>query len=190
MHGYLSRIAPLLTHIQMQHVSFADLNSDPNSSAGPHLSGLANQNHLTIHVRESSRKIETAATILDQFLSNIPFQDVLICVLPPLSDNDYCTIGEKILFKSVKNFWALYEQRISLYNMAKNEGPLPQMLSSLADGTCVGDLQYLLGPLAWFVTKSITRGHTRRLERSGKETLAPSAGRFNIFNGRSRLWWL
>ena len=93
-----------------------DLNSDPNSSAGPHLAGFANQNHLTIHVREPTRITETTATILDQFLSNLPYSFQDVCVLPPLSDNDHCTISGKILFKSVKKY--TYQRRIWLYNKA------------------------------------------------------------------------
>ena len=61
---------------------------------------------------------------------------------------------------------------------SKTYVPFPKMLNSPADGTSAGGLP---GPLAWLVNKSSTRGRTTLLQPSGKETLVPSAGLFNIF---------
>ena len=63
----------------------------------------------------------------------------------------------------------------------KDQGPLPKMLNSPADGTPAGGLECLQGPSAWLVNKFSTRGGTRLEQPSGKETLMPSSGQFNIF---------
>ena len=54
---------------------------------------FATSNFLTIHVNQPTRITETSATVLDQFLSNIPNSFENIQVLPPLATNDHCTIS-------------------------------------------------------------------------------------------------
>ena len=60
--------------------------------------------------------------------------------------------------------WALQDGRLVIETSQKNEGQLPKMLNSLADGTRAGGLS---GPLAWLVNRSSTRGRTRPLQPSG-----------------------
>ena len=93
-----------------------DLNADPNSNAGPDLRQFADQNHLHIHVDEPTRITPTTATILDQFLSNIPHFVHDISVLPPVSSNDHCTISARLKFRTFKQ--QAYERTIWLYNKA------------------------------------------------------------------------
>ena len=97
-----------------------DLNSDPHSNSGTYLFSFANQNHLTVHVDEPTRITEHTATILDQILSNMPYFVEDVTVLPPLTDNDHCTVSCKVLFKSVKK--SSYNRRVWLYNRADFEG--------------------------------------------------------------------
>ena len=79
-----------------------DLNADPNSDAGPDLQQYADQNHLHIHVDEPTRITPTTATILDQFLSNMPHILHDVSVHPPVSHNDHCTISTKLKFRTIK----------------------------------------------------------------------------------------
>ena len=93
-----------------------DLNADPNSDAGLYLQQFATQNHLCIHVDEPTRITATTATILDQFLSNMPDFIYDVNVLPPVSNNDHCTISTKIKFRTYKQ--NVYQRTIWLYNKA------------------------------------------------------------------------
>ena len=76
-----------------------DLNSDPLTRNGACLREFADSNYLTIHVDQPTRVTEHSASILDQFLTNIPNLVKDISIHPPLSTNDHCTIAMVLSFK-------------------------------------------------------------------------------------------
>ena len=69
-----------------------DLNSHPTTRHGHLLNHFCISNNLTIHVHEPTRFTPTTATIIDQFLSNIPNCISDIKVLAPISVCDHCPI--------------------------------------------------------------------------------------------------
>jgi len=79
-----------------------DLNADPATVNGAKLSQFITVNELSLHVHEPTRITETTASILDQFISNIPHLILDAKVLPPLLTNDHCTIAIKLRFKISK----------------------------------------------------------------------------------------
>ena len=92
----------------------------------------------------------------------------------------------QVIYSNVDILWKYYSLiilliHLSCSNDSKNKGPLPKLLNSPADGTCVGGLEYLPEPLAWLVNRFSNRGHTKLLQPTGEETLVPSAGLFNVF---------
>ena len=107
---------------QIHHniVITGDLNADPNSLSGPDLGIFADQNHFTIHINEPTRITENTATILDQFMGNIDQFIHDIMVLPPLSNNDHCTISAKVRFKVFKQ--TTFTRRVWLYDQADYPG--------------------------------------------------------------------
>lgn len=76
-----------------------DLNAHPGTPNGILLNEFSNNNFLTIHVDEPTRITEDSATILDQFISNVPNLVKDVTVHPPLSTNDHCTISITINLK-------------------------------------------------------------------------------------------
>ena len=48
--------------------------------------------------------LENTATTLDQFISNMPYFSQDVSILPPLSDNDHCTVNGKIMFHTLKKY--------------------------------------------------------------------------------------
>ncbi len=76
-----------------------DFNADPNTTNGNRLAQLVDLNNLSQHINEPTRITETTSTILDQFISNIPYLIHDAKVLPPLLTNDHCTISIKLCFK-------------------------------------------------------------------------------------------
>ena len=109
----------LVKHLCNNILITGDLNSDPNSETGPYLQQFADQNHLQIHVEEPTRITPTSATILDQFLSNMPHILYDIAVQPPISTNDHCTISTKLKFCTVKK--PAYHRTVWYYNRANFE---------------------------------------------------------------------
>jgi hypothetical protein len=97
-----------------------DLNADPNTRNGDHLQQFTQSKFLTIHITEPTRITETSATILDRFITNIPDQVSNVCIHPPLSTNDHCTISIDRSFKMHKT--ANYLRHIWLYKNADFEG--------------------------------------------------------------------
>ena len=81
------------------HIIIGDLNSDPNTNFGQKLSTFANINNLSLHINLLTRITSNSSTILDQCMSNCPMFIRGAGVLPPLANNDHCTIHLKILFK-------------------------------------------------------------------------------------------
>jgi hypothetical protein len=76
-----------------------DLNADPIPQQGQQLCNFLEANHLMAHIGQPTRISPTSATILDQFISNMPNFIHKTYVEPPVSTNDHCTIGIKLLFR-------------------------------------------------------------------------------------------
>ena len=76
-----------------------DLNADPNSTEGTKMSEFVYANRLCTHINEPTRVTENSQSILDQFISNIPYAVKSVNVSPPVSTNDHCTIEAKLLFR-------------------------------------------------------------------------------------------
>ena len=106
---------------QCKHIIFTgDFNADPTTRNGKNLEQFCNGNDLTIHVKTPTRITEHSATILDQFLSNIPEFVLNTKVLAPLATNDHCTITLTLSFKKQKV--KTYKRLIWLYKLADFDG--------------------------------------------------------------------
>ena len=79
-----------------------DLNADLETYQGQKLRDFCFTNGLTIHVSEPTRVTPQSQTILDQFLSNMPQMTKSVQLLSPVSGNDHCTIGMRLLFRRRK----------------------------------------------------------------------------------------
>ena len=77
-----------------------DLNADPCTQDGLLLDNFCIINGFVLHVNEPTRITNKSATILDQFITNMPDKVLLTEVLPPLFDNDHCTISMYLKFYS------------------------------------------------------------------------------------------
>ena len=64
-----------------------DLNADPRTQDGLLLDNFCTINGLVLHVDEPTTITNTSATILDQFITNMPDK----VLFTPLLDNDHCT---------------------------------------------------------------------------------------------------
>ena len=93
-----------------------DFNADLRTCEGNKLVQFTNNNELFIHIKEPTRITEQTATILDQFLTNIPHFITDSNVHAPLSTNDHCTISIKVTFKMPKG--SAYHRHIWLYDRA------------------------------------------------------------------------
>ena len=76
-----------------------DLNADPNSAPGLRLQEFLEANNLVSHIEEPTRVTSSHASILDQFMSNVPDFIKRTSVEAPVSTNDHCTIGLHLLFR-------------------------------------------------------------------------------------------
>ena len=81
-----------------------DLNADPKTYNGSLLTHFCNTNSFTIHVKEPTRITTDSATILDQFISNLPSIVKNVQVFPPLADNDHCTVAISVTFTSIPRY--------------------------------------------------------------------------------------
>ena len=98
-----------------------DFNADPQTRQGNLLKNIAYINDMTLLVEEPTRVTPNSATILDQFVTNIPHCTKAIKVLPPVSGNDHCTIVMEFLFRVSKGevykrlMWNYKESDFELY---------------------------------------------------------------------------
>ena len=76
-----------------------DLNADPATPSGIRLHEFLLANSLVSHIDEPTRVTSTQASILDQFVSNVPDFIKGVTVEAPVSTNDHCTIGLHLLFR-------------------------------------------------------------------------------------------
>ena len=97
-----------------------DLNADPNTPNGTHLHNFCEGNNLTTHITEPTRITEHTATILDQFLTNIPDQVIETQILSPISTCDHCPITIELTFQTMKP--RPFARLIWNYNDADEEG--------------------------------------------------------------------
>ena len=82
------------------HVIIGDLNSDPYTSLSHKLNTFANANNLSLHIHQPTRiTSSSSSSTLDQCLSNCSVFIQNTGVLPPLANNDHCTIHLKLAFK-------------------------------------------------------------------------------------------
>ena len=102
------------------HVIIGDLNSDPNTNLGRKLSNFATINNLSLHINVPTRITSSSSTILDQCMSNCPMFIRGAGVLPPLANNDHCTIHLKVLFKTDPS--KCYKRLVWDFSAADNVG--------------------------------------------------------------------
>jgi hypothetical protein len=69
-----------------------DLNADFGTRNGQRLQDFLNLHGLSALINEPTRITRSTSSILDQFLINIPSLTKDTLVLPPVSNNDHCTI--------------------------------------------------------------------------------------------------
>ena len=104
-----------------------DFNADPNTAAGQLLSNFCGNNELSLLINEPTRITPTTATILDQFITNVPSLMKNVGVQPPVSINDHCTIYSTLSFKIPKaesferKIWDFKNANFSLYNSALSD---------------------------------------------------------------------
>ena len=102
------------------HIIIGDLNSDPNTNLGRKLNTFASLNNLTQHINLPTRITSNSSTILDQCLSNCPMFIRGAGVLPPLANNDHCTIHLKVLFKADQS--KCYKRQVWDFSAADTAG--------------------------------------------------------------------
>ena len=123
-----------------------DLNADPETLAGQKLHQFLEANHLVAHVREPTRVTEMNSAILDQFISNIPCFIKKVVVESPVSTNDHCTIGLKLLFRTKKKsaysrlIWDFKNTNWDSFRAALQEANLDSYLNSDNVDTCCEQL--------------------------------------------------
>ena len=74
------------------YIIIGDLNSDPNTHTGDKLNTFASLNRLKMHINQPTRITDRSSSILDQCLSNCPLIIRTSGIIPPLANNDHCTI--------------------------------------------------------------------------------------------------
>ena len=79
-----------------------DFNADPRTSHGRKLISFSNANALTLHVQEPTRITDTTSSCLDQIVTNIPSFVKKVKVIPPVANNDHCTVAANLLFRHTK----------------------------------------------------------------------------------------
>ena len=75
------------------------LNSDPNTHTGDKLNTFASLNRLKMHINQPTRITDRSSSILDQCLLNCPLIIRTSGIIPPLANNNHCTIYVKLTFK-------------------------------------------------------------------------------------------
>ena len=95
-----------------------DLNADPKTRDGHQLGIFSKSNNFNLHVQEPTRITPTTATVLDQFITNIPEMLKDVRVLDPISTCDHCPIRSTILMKHKFNKPKAYTRHIWQYHQA------------------------------------------------------------------------
>ena len=79
-------------------IIMGDINADFNTAQGKILSDYADRNNLSLHIKLPTRITQYSSTVLDQCLSNCPNFIKETGILPPLANNDHCTIYVNLKF--------------------------------------------------------------------------------------------
>ena len=164
------------------HVIIGDLNSDPNTDMGCKLNTFANANSLTLHIHQPTRITSNSSTVLDQCLSNCSTFVQNIGVLPPLANNDHCTIHLKLSFK-VKSA-KCYKRLVWDFSKANVDGYVSYLehfnwdncfLNTSVDDSCDEISNAILSAAKEFIPnkvvtirpydKSFYNGHLRQMKR-------------------------
>ena len=95
-----------------------DLNAHPGTHAGNQLRLFTLSNNMLMHVNEPTRITATSATILDQFISNLPCSLKNVEVLAPIGNCDHCPIRATLLLKNKFNKPKCYNRHIWQYHLA------------------------------------------------------------------------
>ena len=98
-----------------------DMNSDPKTREGYNLKLFTQSNNFTTHVNEPTRITPNSATILDQFISNLPLSLKNVEVLDPIGSCDHCVIRATLHFKNKFNKPKCYKRHIWQYKLADME---------------------------------------------------------------------
>ena len=84
-------------------VILGDLNADFQTPQGRNLLNFCNMQNLTHLISEPTRITNTTSTVLDQIITTVPNFVNTTSVSPPVSSNDYCTVGFHMNFKLTRN---------------------------------------------------------------------------------------
>jgi len=95
-----------------------DFNADPHTRDGRILDLLVEANNFTLHVDKPTRITPTTATILDQFISNVPSLVCNVGVLDPISTCDHCPIKASFKMRNKYNKPKAYKRHIWQYHKA------------------------------------------------------------------------
>ena len=83
----------------VNHVAIVgDLNADPSTNHGTHLTRVTTNNNFTIHVTEPTRYAYQSATILDQIITNIPHLVFDVTILSPVGSSDHHCVSFNSFF--------------------------------------------------------------------------------------------
>ncbi len=93
------QITEIRTNYNPKIIICGDLNWTKH---GENLSEFVFTNNFTLHIKEPTRITDKCATILDQFVTNIPDQVRHAGVLTPLPDCDHCLIELSLKLKIPK----------------------------------------------------------------------------------------
>ena len=81
----------------VNHVAIVgDLNADPSTNHGTHLTRVTTNNNFTIHVTEPTRYAYQSATVWDQIITNIPHLVFDVTILSPVGSSDHHCVSCKI----------------------------------------------------------------------------------------------
>ena len=117
-----------------------DFNADPNTQEGHIFNMFTMSNNLTSHVTEPTRITSTTATILDQFISNLPLSLRNVEVLDPIGNCDHCTIRASLYFKNKFNKTKSYQRHIWQYDLANIEEFKQQLANNDWDNCFTEDI--------------------------------------------------
>ena len=95
-----------------------DFNSDPHTRDGQLLDLFVASNNFSLHIDKPTRITPTTATILDQFISNVPSMVSNAEVLDPIATCDHCPISLSVKLKSKYNKPKAYKRHVWHYNQA------------------------------------------------------------------------
>ena len=126
-------------HTDCSIILCGDLNADFQTANGVKLIHFAAQNHFTIHVNTPTRITSASATVLDQFLSNVPDMVKEIRVEPPISNNDHSTVLMTPIFPNARAF--TYTRHVWSYEQADIAG---YKLYLLLTGTAVSSQKIVM----------------------------------------------